>query len=453
MQGVAPARPLPGGGAGGQPPPALVAPWAGLDWGLLSGVTALGAVLRFWGLGFPHRFVFDETYYAKDACLYLGRSLAACHAPAPATAAGALGIGPEQSFVHPELGKWLIAAGERLAGYTPFGWRLMPALFGTGLVVVVFVLGRRLFGRWGGAAGGFLAATDFVLITQSRLAMLDIFLAFFVALGFLCVARERERVVRCRAAGGTALDVRWRLAIGSCLGAATAVKWSGAYALAGAGLLVAAWGVGTARRRGGSPRGLAEVGVTLAAVGGPALAVYLLSYLRWFAGHHWSLRAFLTLQHAMESYQVHLTSPNPYQTSAWTWPFAIHPIAYWHLPGNLAAHQVLLMPNPLVWFAALPAGAWCLHRAVRRRGTAEGIVMTGWLAQYLPWLVVTRPLFFFYMTPVAPFMDLALAGSLVAVAGASPSRRRLVVGFLVAVALVLVYDYPGLVGALHPHPF
>ncbi|HEU5001397.1 MAG TPA: phospholipid carrier-dependent glycosyltransferase [Actinomycetota bacterium] len=444
MHGVAPAHPRAGEGTP-HPPPC----WERLDWGLLAGATALGAVLRFWGLGFPHRFVFDETYYAKDACLYLGRSLASCQAPHPATASGALGIGPEQSFVHPELGKWLIAAGEKLVGYTSFGWRLMPALFGTGLVVLVFLLGRRLFGRWGGAVGGFLAATDFVLITQSRLAMLDVFLAFFVVLGFFFVALERERVVRQRIASDAAIDVRWRVAIGAALGAASAVKWSGAYALAGAGLLVAAWAFGTARRRGASP--VPELAATAAAVGGPAVVVYLLSYGRWFAGHHWSFRVFLTLQHAMESYQAHLSQPHPYQTSAWTWPFAIHPIAYWHLPGNPGAHQILLMPNPLVWFAALPAGAWCLYRALRRHGAAEGIVMTGWLAQYLPWLAVTRPLFFFYLTPVVPFMDLALAGSLVALAATSPSRRRLAAVFLAAVVVVLIYDYPGLVGALHPH--
>ncbi|MEY4390538.1 MAG: hypothetical protein RLZZ400_281, partial [Actinomycetota bacterium] len=30
-------------------------------------VVALGAVLRLWDLGYPHKLVFDETYYVKDA--------------------------------------------------------------------------------------------------------------------------------------------------------------------------------------------------------------------------------------------------------------------------------------------------------------------------------------------------------------------------------------------------
>ena len=30
-------------------------------------VTVLAGVLRLWNLGHPHAFVFDETYYVKDA--------------------------------------------------------------------------------------------------------------------------------------------------------------------------------------------------------------------------------------------------------------------------------------------------------------------------------------------------------------------------------------------------
>ncbi|MGH2717680.1 MAG: phospholipid carrier-dependent glycosyltransferase [Actinomycetota bacterium] len=434
-------------------------PWQGTDWWLLAGITLLGAVLRFWRLGYPHRFVFDETYYAKDACLYLGHALSFCHAPAPATVAGALGIGSEQSFVHPELGKWLIAAGEWLFGYNTWGWRVPSALFGTGLVVLGFLLGRRLFGRSGGAAAGFLVAIDFVLIEQSRLAMLDIFLAFFVVLGFLFVVLDHDRVLAPLPRPGSRLDLRWRIAAGLAFGAACAVKWSGAYALAGATVLMLFWNVSAALRRSKAqvalePRvGLrpgAEAVVTVAALAVPAAALYLISYGKWFVQHHFSFSAFVHLQHAMLSYQLHLNTPNPYQARAWTWPFEIRPIAYWHIAGNLNAHQILLFPNPGVWWAAIPAGLWMLYRAARRRHWPERIVMTGWLVQYLPWLAVSRPLFFFYMTPVTPFMDLALAGGLLALAASSPFRRRLVVVYLIGMAALLAYYYPGLVGALHP---
>ena len=46
--------------------------------------------------------------------------------------------------VHPPLGKQLLAVGESLFGYTPYGWRIMTGLFGTAVIVFVFLLARRV---------------------------------------------------------------------------------------------------------------------------------------------------------------------------------------------------------------------------------------------------------------------------------------------------------------------
>ncbi|MGH2717647.1 MAG: phospholipid carrier-dependent glycosyltransferase, partial [Actinomycetota bacterium] len=157
-------------------------PWSLLDWLLLAVITIGGGVIRFVRLSHPKGYVFDEVYYAKDACLYLGHAMQFCKSP----------YGTEQSYVHPELGKWIIATGEAVFGYNSFGWRIMACLFGTAMVVVLFLIGRKLFGRWGGALAGLFTATDFLLIVESRTAMLDIFMAFFVTLGFLFVVCDHQ---------------------------------------------------------------------------------------------------------------------------------------------------------------------------------------------------------------------------------------------------------------------
>jgi dolichyl-phosphate-mannose-protein mannosyltransferase len=41
-----------------------------------------------------------------------------------------------------------------------------------------------------------------------------------------------------------------------------------------------------------------------------------------------------------------------------------------------------------------------------RRDWRAGAILVPILAQYLPWLLVSRPLFLFYMTPVTPFLAL-----------------------------------------------
>jgi dolichyl-phosphate-mannose--protein O-mannosyl transferase len=38
-----------------------------LAWLAYTFVVSLAAGLRFWNLGNPHKLVFDETYYVKDA--------------------------------------------------------------------------------------------------------------------------------------------------------------------------------------------------------------------------------------------------------------------------------------------------------------------------------------------------------------------------------------------------
>ena len=58
-------------------------------WGWLGPllITAVAGVLRFWDLGRPKAFIFDETYYAKDAwsLLHFGVEQDYIHRPTRAT--------------------------------------------------------------------------------------------------------------------------------------------------------------------------------------------------------------------------------------------------------------------------------------------------------------------------------------------------------------------------------
>ena len=115
-------------------------------------ITAMAALLRFWNLGNPVKFVFDETYYAKDAysLLKLGYALQFIDKPEGAAdkaiLAGNLDVFKDTPSltVHPEVGKWMIAAGEQLFGMNTFGWRFMPALCGTLTVLLVIRTVRRM---------------------------------------------------------------------------------------------------------------------------------------------------------------------------------------------------------------------------------------------------------------------------------------------------------------------
>ncbi|MGH2772629.1 MAG: phospholipid carrier-dependent glycosyltransferase [Actinomycetota bacterium] len=485
--------------------------WARRDWVIIVLLVALAAGLRFPRLDQPSKVVFDETYYAKDACLYLGRSPESCR----------VDQSTEQSYVHPPLGKWLIALGIAGFGYNSLGWRFSAAVVGTLLVVLVFVMSRKLFlNRWAAGAAGFLAATDFLLIVQSRIAMLDIFLAFFVIAGFTLLCFDRARVLDLRAATGSPARIKYtprraswlddseaaaapdekvildgpppkkarrrgmwlRYAAGTCFGLAVAVKWSAVWALLAGFLMACFWSSGLLRSLSGrklpdNPTSwLRELGGTLAALVLVPSLVYLAVYVPYyvdragdecaytvpperdhrlfgegFLGLHagkcvegvaGAALSFADLQDRMLDYHLNLTAKHSYQSRAWTWPLVLRPVAYFYeTPGGKSKH-ILGFGNPITWWAALGGAVWLAARGLRK-WAPERVVLAAWGAQYLPWLTVSRPLFFFYMTPVVAFMMMGLAGMLAWARNSSKVMRRLVYAYLlVGVVLATFYFYP-----------
>ena len=82
--------------------------WTRWDGWALTVVTLAGGFLRFWHLTVPGRIVFDEVYYAQDACVFV-KTPAVC------------GIASPLSEEHPLLAKWLIAAGIKVFDFNNDG--------------------------------------------------------------------------------------------------------------------------------------------------------------------------------------------------------------------------------------------------------------------------------------------------------------------------------------------
>ena len=90
----------------------------------------------------------------------------------------------------------MIAIGEQLFGFTPFGWRFMVAVAGTLAVLMIARIGRRLFrSTLLGCVAGLLLTVDGLDFVHSRTALLDLLLMFWVlaAFGALLVDRDRTR--------------------------------------------------------------------------------------------------------------------------------------------------------------------------------------------------------------------------------------------------------------------
>ncbi|MFN2590272.1 MAG: dolichyl-phosphate-mannose--protein mannosyltransferase [Actinomycetota bacterium] len=402
---------------------------------ILLAVTALAAGLRFYHVSAPHEYVFDEVYYAKDACFLAGFPFRQCKLQSP----------NEQSFtVHPPLGRWIIAGGEAAFGNRPFGWRFASAVFGTLSVLLTALLAYVLFGSgaWAGVAG-LLLATESLNFVQSRTSMLDIILTAFVVAGFLCIAldrwwmerrtppseRSRDAAASSPAAPPSTLPPAppdevpspifrpWRLAAGLAFGAAVATKWSGALALLGGLVLAIGWEI-TRRRRARLAWGQAiwqtvrdeGFGIFLFVILVP-LAVYIASYARYFASEGVHPTAWLKLQVDMANFSLDLRATHPYASRPWTWPLLIRPVSYFYkgtgTGPTATSAEILGMGNPAVFWGGLMALVWTGIAWIGRRDWRGALIVVAFAAQYFPWFAVARTAFLFYMTPMTPFLVLA----------------------------------------------
>jgi dolichyl-phosphate-mannose-protein mannosyltransferase len=401
-------------------------------------VTLLAGALRLYGLGRPDEMYFDEVYYASDGCLYAGHPYRQC----------GLEEDGERSWVHPPLGKQLIGYGIDAAGNDAFGWRIGSAVAGTAIVALVGWMAFLLLGSamWA-AAAAVLAASEFLLFVQSRIAMLDVYLALFVVLGFVLLVADRVRQDRRETVRRTWRPLR--LGAGAALGAATAVKWSGVLALLGAVVLAAAWERSRrARAEVDRPflRGLAEegFGLYLAFIVVP-LAVYLGAWLPWLADRGFDLFELGRHHVDMAEYHFELDTveangepTHPYLSRAWTWFLLLRPVAY-HWQGDPSCcTEILGIGSPFLFWGSLLSVPYLLVAWWRRRSWQAGAIAVPILFQFLPWLVVARPLFLFYMTPVAPFMALAAAYGLRDLSRIGAPDRRIFVPTVAALLIVAV---------------
>jgi 4-amino-4-deoxy-L-arabinose transferase-like glycosyltransferase len=142
----------------------------------------------------------------------------------------------EPRYHKPVLTYWLMLAGTAVGGDNEFGSRLVSALMGTGTVLLVWTLGRRMFGRRVGRLAALVLATAPIMAAESKLATTDATLMFFLV---ACLLALWELA---RAPSG-----RWAALFWVALSLATLTKGPVGPAFLGvAGVVSWAWGGPTA---------------------------------------------------------------------------------------------------------------------------------------------------------------------------------------------------------------
>jgi dolichyl-phosphate-mannose--protein O-mannosyl transferase len=462
-------------------------------------ILALGAILRFVNLGYPHKLVFDETYYVKDAYTLskLGYEGAWPEDPNAAFQAGRVDtfLTDPSYVVHPPLGKWIISLGINIFGAeNSFGWRFSVAVLGVASIGLLYLVAKRMFGskRWSLVAA-FLLAIDGHAMVLSRTGLLDGILAFFALLAFYFLLRDRD---------GSLLQTwprPWLLAMGVTLGAASAVKWSGLYVLVAFVAYVVGSDVLRARRItqaaqikefNWAKNILRRAAVAFFVTVPAAILTYLVSWTGWLVttgGYYrdwvaapgsvpsflaWvpqSLQALWHYHQQAYGFHVGLHSSHPYAASPLGWLLMLRPTSFFYEGNKLGQNgcqfeggcssAITALGNPAIWWVAVVALVLVAINWFKTRDRQAGLILLGIGAGYLPWLIyLNRTTFQFYSIVFLPWMLLALVYVLRAqVASHSPEyrpRSRLrTLAYLGGTFLLSLFFVPIWIGTTVPYWF
>lgn len=380
----------------------------------------------------------------------------------------------------------------------------MSAVSGVIIVLAVYLTARRMArSTLVGALAALFAICDGVLFVQSRMGMLDIFQVLFVVLAFAALISDRDQM-RARlhqvfvegriddSPFGPRLGFRWyRFTAGVMLGLACGTRWSGLYFVVFFTLLSLAFDVAARRRTTSNDRGWASFddvdasGFSLAAM---PVVIYLGTFAAWFSSEtsvyryvvgtevetggafSWvpaALRSLWYYESGILEFHSGLTDSagnhHPWESKPWTWPMSLRPMLYAidygpdQCGGSDCVRGQMLIGTPALWWLAFPMIAWALWRIASRRDWRYAAVLVTYGAAILPWFTqLDRQMYFFYATPMAPFLVMGLALVCGDILSAGAQRRRsdrqtisvLVVAFYAALVIAnFVWLWPILTGA------
>ena len=377
-------------------------------------VLVLAAALRFWG-------AFDIPTHIEDEAIHAATALSL----------GSHGTTTDSNWAHPPLSGLLILGSISLFGDNPHGWRSSNLLLGTASVLLLFLIGARLYP---GTAAPLLAASllafDPFHVFHSRTTYMEVPVTFF----FLLYLH-----------GLLAYDGRNRWALlwaGVAAGLTAATKAYFVLALP----VAAGYAFLRALRGGEKPAGLAAEFV--AALILLPTAVFLLCHLPWFA-RGFDLPEFFRMKAdallALRGYQAEeFLNRSWLEAGGKPWEWFLKPIMFGKaLPSDERTLRLLLEMNNFPFrLLSVPALLFVAYRAWRQRQAGEALAPSLFVACYVLFLAAGRPLFSYSALVALPFAYLALARAVDLLSRRLGRPALVPAASLAAVVLWGAYLYP-----------
>ena len=334
-------------------------------------------LLRTYNLGIPDTVSMDEFYYVPAARALLSGE-----------------VDPNLEH-HPPLAKEIIAAGMYLFGDTPVGWRIFPVIFGEIGILLTYILAKKLFrDETVALLSMFLLSLSSLWFVLSRTAMLDIFMATFLLLSFYLFIRYCEKPTAYNA-------LFWGISLGLTL----ASKWTAILIF----ILLPYTTIAFTKQKDFRLRMSSQPFRTFirhAAIAAVSMTItYFASYLPHILNHGF-ISFLLTQWKILSRHLFFIKKEGGYSILApFAWPFIpAHALSAGGVKTETHLTVTTMLENPLLLWTFIPALVGGFVRALKTRHINLLFISSALAVLYIPWLILDRPKYFYYMLPIIPLL-------------------------------------------------
>lgn len=405
-------------------------------------ILILSFLTHFLFIWHPKEVVFDEVHYGKAVNGYFkGEYFFTGHPP----------LGPQLIALGGFLGKYKPVfpfkdIGEKFANNSYISLRIMPALFGALLPLVIYFFLQTIgFPRKLAFLSSLFLIFENSLLVQSKFILIDSFWLFFGFLGLNFFFKSRQKNY----------NPIFLTLTGIFLGLALAVKWTSLSFFLFIGLFLAYDLIKEFLLK-----PLKSFSILLTKIFlGIAMAsflVYLLVFFLHFKllpksgpgdvymsqeflrGEKNFFEKFIELNKVSYETNIKAQLEHPYSSKFYTWPFLLRPIYYW----NGEKEKIYLLGNPILWWLSTLAIFFLFFLAIFyeeiRKDNRAVLILLGYLISLAPYFQVTRSTFLYHYFPALIFSIFSLSYLL----GRIKNGEKVLFFILILVFLCFLYFAP-----------
>lgn len=389
---------------------------------------------------------------------------------------------PTYENTHPQLGKCIIALGIELFGMTPFGMRFFVAVFGIMFIPLMYIFAKRMLkDTFIATCVGIFITFDCMHYTLSRIATIDIFVAFFIIATYYFMFRfiEEDNIYRQTKQAKNAVflpkEVYKPLALsGLFMSLAVATKLTGVYAAIGLAVIL----IYHIIKNWSSKLAFRLFGFCFALFIFLPLVLYTLAYIpvvesaadpnspddviEWtdngiHIGYaHTGLIA-KTVRNTsyMISYHKNLQATHYYSSDFYQWPIVWKPLLAYNTSVNDYddVSSVSYMGNILIWWASIPCVLYTVYLAIKKRDKLALFLTVAYLAQYVPWMSIDRCVFIYHYLPSVLFSMFMMGLTIKNILEYKPEYKKYVKIYLGLVIVMFFIFFPVISGLPFPKEY